>query len=92
MSVLDAMGYGLPVVSSNVGGIPKIVINGKNGYCCSPGDVENLAKHITGILENENLRFSFCKESMEIAFNKFSLTNHIDHITKLYKILIESSC
>ena len=92
MSVLDAMGYGLPVVSTNVGGIPKIVINGKNGYCCSPGDVENLAKHITGILENENLRFSFCKESMEIAFNKFSLTNHIDHITKLYKILIESSC
>lgn len=33
MSILDAMGYGLPIVSTNVGGIPKIVHDGENGLC-----------------------------------------------------------
>ena len=32
MSILEAMGYGLPIVTTNVGGIPQLVENGKNGY------------------------------------------------------------
>ena len=59
MSVLDAMGYGLPVVSTNVGGIPKIVHDGENGYCCDPGDVNRFAKGITEILLDRKERKSF---------------------------------
>lgn len=53
MSILDAMGYGLPIVSSNVGGIPKIVHNGENGFCCNAGDVTSMASGIITLLMDE---------------------------------------
>ena len=36
MAILDAMGYALPIVSTNVGGISKIVKNDYNGYIFNP--------------------------------------------------------
>ena len=50
MSILDAMGYGLPVVSTNVGGIPKIVHDKENGACCEPGDIAGFSKSIISLL------------------------------------------
>lgn len=41
MSVLDAMGYGLPIIASKVGGIPKIVR--ENGSMCAPGDIRGFS-------------------------------------------------
>lgn len=51
MSILEAMGYGLPVVASNVGGIPSIVRNNINGFTFIPGDVEGMAAAIIEILK-----------------------------------------
>ena len=52
MSILDAMGYGLPIVSTDVGGIPKIVHNGENGHVCEPGDVQTFSNALMNILMN----------------------------------------
>ncbi len=41
-----AYAFGLPVVSTNVGGLPEVVADGKTGYIVSPGDPEALAKAI----------------------------------------------
>ena len=46
MSILEAMGYGLPIVATNVGGIPQLVENGKNGYMVEPGKIDDFAKVI----------------------------------------------
>lgn len=43
MAILDAMGCGLPIVSTDVGGIPKIVRQGINGYLYKPGDSKSMA-------------------------------------------------
>ena len=40
MSILEAMGYGLPIVTTNVGGIPQLVEEGKNGYMTEPGNID----------------------------------------------------
>lgn len=85
MSVLDAMGYGIPVVSTNIGGIPKIVCDGENGFCCVPGDIMAMAEDIVRILVDKNLRLKMSKESYRIAKEKYSLKVHIKELEKVYE-------
>ena len=84
MSVLDAMGYGLPIVSTNVGGIPKIVHNGENGYCCEPGDTDNLAIRIINLLENTELRRKCENTSYRIVKESYSIDRHICLLSNIY--------
>ncbi|MDJ0712164.1 MAG: glycosyltransferase family 4 protein [Woeseiaceae bacterium] len=50
-SLLDAMGLGLPIVASNVGGIPEFVEDGVNGRLIKPADARLLAEAIAEVLE-----------------------------------------
>lgn len=88
MSILDAMGYGLPVVSTNVGGIPKIVHNGENGYCCEPGCIDEIANSIVKMLLKDQDRIFASKKSMQIVRNKYSFNTHVESLEKLYKKVI----
>lgn len=85
MSVLDAMGYGLPVVSTNVGGIPKIVHDEENGMCCNVGDVDSMAEEIISLLSNEQKRSKAAKASINIVKNGYSLTKHLMLLEKVYE-------
>lgn len=87
MSVLDAMGYGLPVVSTNVGGIPKIVHSGKNGMCCDPGDINTMASAITELLTNDQTRKNDSAFSMKIVKEGYSLEAHLRLLEKVYEDL-----
>lgn len=89
MSVLDAMGYGLPIVSTNVGGIPKIVHDGENGMCIDAGDVESMSEEIISLLSNEHKRKKTAKASMDIVKNGYSLTKHLILLEKVYEEEIE---
>lgn len=84
MSILDAMGYGLPIVSTNVGGIPEIVLEGKNGYCCNPGDIENIAKAIFNILGSEKMLKSYSEKSFQMVENQYSLFTHLNKLKQVY--------
>lgn len=85
MSVLDAMGYGLPVVSTNVGGIPKIVHDGKNGTCCEAGDVDTFSKEIIELLENIGKRKAAIQESWSIVVGGYSLEAHLSILENIYE-------
>ncbi|ULT56208.1 glycosyltransferase family 4 protein [Neobacillus drentensis] len=84
MSILDAMGYGLPIVSTNVGGIPKIVHNGENGYVCEPGDIQAFSNAIIKILMNEEIRKKYGESSVEIVKQGYSFEGHIKRLARLY--------
>ena len=88
MAVLDAMGYGLPVVSTNVGGIPKIVHDGENGACCTPGDVEKFANIIIELLLNKRIRESAENASWKIVKDGYSLQVHLKLLTEVYERVI----
>lgn len=85
MSVLDAMGYGLPVVSTNVGGTPKIVRDGSNGFCCTPGDVKTMAEGISRLLLNTEESHSFGQQSAQIVKEGYSLEWHILKLEEAYE-------
>lgn len=88
MSVLDAMGYGLPIVSTNVGGIPKIVHDGVNGFFCEAGDTKKMAEGITELLVSLNTAHELGIESMNIVKNRYSLEKHIELIMKTYRLIL----
>lgn len=85
MSVLDAMGYGLPIVSTNVGGIPKIVHDKENGTCCDAGDIEKFSEGIIELLTNSELRDNAARKSMEIVKKRYSLEAHLKLLEEVYE-------
>lgn len=54
--LLEAMVAGLPIVATNVGGIPEIVRNGENGFLVRPKDSRALAEKVLLLLKNKSLR------------------------------------
>lgn len=84
MSVLEAIGIGLPVISTDVGGIPEAVIDGINGYIISPGDVEALAEKMSVLIKNASLRREMGNNSLKIAGEKFSIEKNYTLLKELY--------
>lgn len=56
LTLLEAMQYGLPIISTDVGGITDIVIDGETGLICKTRDAEDLANKIKLLLDNPSLR------------------------------------
>ena len=59
VSILEAMSYGLPIISTQIAGIPDIVESGVNGYLFSPGDVNGFFNAILKLKQNRNLCETF---------------------------------
>ena len=56
LASLEAMASGLPLITSNVQGVPDYVENGVTGYMCSPMDVDAYAENLKKLTENKSLR------------------------------------
>lgn len=87
MSILDAMGYGLPIVSTTVGGITKIVHNGENGFVFEPGDKSGMSEAIVKILSDEVLMKKMGVSSVSIIEKGYSIEKHIENLENVYRSL-----
>jgi glycosyltransferase involved in cell wall biosynthesis len=69
ISILEAMSYGKPVISTYVGGIPEIVKPGFNGWLFKPGDHEALNSILREAMENKQLLKQYGNNSLSISKN-----------------------
>ncbi len=88
LSSLEAMASAVPVISTNAGGVPEVMIQGKTGFMSNVGDYEDMAKNAIYILEDENRFQEFRKNAKEHAF-KFDITNILPQYENLYNGLSE---
>lgn len=87
MAVLEAMAYGLGIVTGNVGGIPKLIEDGVSGYLCVPGDIDGISdKMITLILQDEHRKLCG-KNARKKAMEEYSFEAHTNKIRTLYESL-----
>jgi glycosyltransferase involved in cell wall biosynthesis len=64
---IEAMATGLPVVGSNIGGIPDWITDGETGYLTMPKDSKDIAEKTTKILEDKNLWNEMSKNAVKKA-------------------------
>lgn len=81
---LEAMAAGVPVISTNVGGLPEININGVTGYLSNIGDVEDMSKNTIKILSDEKGIAKMKKNAQEQAM-KFDIDNIVPVYERLYE-------
>ena len=65
--ILEAMGCGLPVIASNVGGNNEIVHEGKNGYLIAGNNIDDLAEKLSTLINDKNLRLHMGEKSRAYA-------------------------
>lgn len=85
MSVLEGMAYKNITISTNVGGIPKVIESGKNGIIIEPGDKKALEMNILRLLEDESLRRKLSEEARKTIVEKFNIEVIIKKIQEIYK-------
>jgi glycosyltransferase involved in cell wall biosynthesis len=88
MSILEAMNKGLSIISTNVGGIPEIIKNGKNGILIKPGDIDSLVKNLKKIISNYELRKCFELSGKKIIQEKFDNHKIIAQFNEIYNTIL----
>ncbi len=73
LSITEAMACGLPVVASDVGGIPDQVADGQNGFLIPIGDAVSMAERIQRLVNDERLRAEMGRRALERARGEFGI-------------------
>ena len=89
LSALEAMACGVPVISTNAGGLPEINLQGKTGYLSNVGDVEDMSGNALLILRDDEQLKHFKKEAIAQA-RRFEKQHIIPLYEKLYEQVVMS--
>ncbi len=85
LSLLEAMLCGVPVIASDVGGVPDIVKSGTNGILVRPGNVQKIADAICMLYEDEELRLKLAREARVTVQTQYSVEHWIKKIEDEYQ-------
>jgi glycosyltransferase involved in cell wall biosynthesis len=84
-AIIEAMSFEKPVIASNVGGIPEIIINGKNGLLVPPSDVEALAQSVNYLLNNPETAKTIGQKGREIVLQRYSFEKVAEKCSEIYR-------
>lgn len=90
LAALEAMAAGVPVVSSNAGGIPEVNIENSTGFLRDIGDVEAMSQASIKLLSDDEKLEQFKKNARQNAL-KFDLNQILPQYEKLYQSVIKKN-
>ena len=84
--LIEASAASLPLIGTDVGGIPEIVINDENGLLFEKDDDIQLADKIIMLLDDENLRHRFASEAYKIVGRNFEMERQVGKLFDYYDL------
>ena len=89
MTILEAYACGKPVIASNIGGLRELVDDGKTGLLIDVGDVDQLAKAILSLLNNEMDIEEMGSIGRQYVKSNFSIEKVVEKLEKVYEEVVE---
>ena len=89
LSIMEAMAAGLPVVATEVGGVPELVVDGRTGLLVPPKDPDALAEAILECIREKGRAEEMGRRGRERVRAPFPLSRMIREHEALYEELLE---
>lgn len=89
MGVLEAMGSGLPVVSTAINGTPDAVVDGTTGFLHAPGDQQALAGHLGTLLSDADLRDAQGRAGFERVTAEFDPERQATRLRDMWEAVLD---
>ena len=86
--VLEAMAAGRPVVASNVAGMDEVVVDGKTGLLCNPGDPHALADALLKLIKDSSLMKHLGRSGYELVRQRFQISTMVGQTIQYYRKLL----
>lgn len=84
LAALEAMASGVPVISSNTGGLPEVNKQGYSGYLSNVGDIDDMAQKAISILSDDKVLLQFKENSLKVA-QEFDIQNVMPMYERVYQ-------
>ena len=84
LAALEAMAWGVPVISSNSGGLPEVNFEGVSGYLSDVGNTEEMAQNAINILKDDTILAKFKENALSVA-KRFDIKNIVTLYEEVYK-------
>ena len=91
LSALEAMACGVPVVASNVGGLPEVITDGVTGFLHPPDHVERMAESAIAILTDPAAHARMVEAGVRVAAERFSANRIVPQYEALYEAALGRS-
>lgn len=85
MTILEAYGYGKPVIGANIGGIPEMIVDGETGFLFPPGDVEALREKIDLLWSQPALVKEMGMNARQLVEEKYNSELHLEKLLEVYR-------
>ena len=91
VSLIEAQASGIPVISTDVGGVKDIVLEGETGYVVQKGDLEEYVKKMLDLIENEKKREFMSQNGWPFVRDKFHYERLVRDMEEYYKELLNKN-
>ncbi len=90
LTALEAMNCGVPVIATEIGGLPEVIIHGETGYLSPVGDIANMAANALALLSDPARQETFRRQARRRAGQFFNADKIIPQYEAYYEEMLKS--